>query len=86
MLAQLYTEAGNAPREGRYPNTSSPINSRGVADMEAAVLCRRGLQRVWIVLRGGLKQRASEEEISNSAVVILALFYYSKVHSLCVQQ
>jgi hypothetical protein len=35
---------------------------------------------VWTIPRGGLRQRVSEEENSNSPVVIFALSYYCKVH------
>ncbi len=64
---------------GTLPDTSSPISSRNVVGT-GQLIWRRGLQWLLTILRGRLRQRVSEEENGNSAIVSLALRFYCKVH------
>jgi hypothetical protein len=71
---------------GTLPGTSSPICSKDVAGAEAAHSGGEDFNGsgLWTALRGWLRQRVSEEEKSNSTLVIISSCYYCKVHSFCV--
>jgi hypothetical protein len=72
---------------GTPPNTSSIISRKDVVGGEAVHLEERTLvQWLWAVLRGGLKQRVSEEENRNSAIVIIPKCYSCKKYICFVFQ
>ncbi len=70
------------PPRGDATQYKLPVRS---GDVRSEPIKRRGLQRLWTVPKGRQRQIVSEEENSNSALLILALCYHCKVHLFCVR-